>query len=522
MQTHSLITMAAAAKLQPVHDQVDHIQQDPYAGPSSIANAIKFKKYKSIPDDAYFIMIGCGSIGQGTLPLLFRHFKITPKHVVVITADERGRDVAKEFGVSFTINPLYAHNYQDILQPYMVNGGFLINVSVDVSSLSLIELCHQHGVLYIDTCTEPWGGTYNNSSLSESARSNYALRLEVLEQRERLRGGATAVITHGANPGMVSHLVKQALLNIARDTEFIVQKLPSSRQEWGQLARDLGIKVIHIAERDTQLATIAAAKQTHEFVNTWSCDGFISEGCYQPSELGWGTHEKEFPADAAKHPEQKDGCEPPSIYLTKPGGVIRIRSWTPDYGPYHGHIVTHAEAISIADYFSLSEQGATVYRPTVLYAYHPCDYAVMSIHEMAGKGMVEQKTKRVLRAHEIVSGMDELGVLLMGHKRGAYWYGSQLTNDEARKVAPHQNATGMQVIGPLVAAVIWSLEHPDRGIVEPDDMDFDRVLDVSRPYLGTIVGKYTDWTPLTTRGPMCYDPFDGSDPWQFKNFRVFG
>ncbi len=30
--------------------------------------------------------------------------------------------------------------------------------------------------------------------------------------------GPTAVLTHGANPGLVSHFVKQALLNIARDT----------------------------------------------------------------------------------------------------------------------------------------------------------------------------------------------------------------------------------------------------------------------------------------------------------------
>ena len=56
------------------------------------------------------------------------------------------------------------------------------------------------------------------------------------------------------------------------------------------------MKVIHIAERDTQTASVA--KQRGEFVNTWSIDGFVGEG-NQPAELGWGTHEKSLPPKTA-------------------------------------------------------------------------------------------------------------------------------------------------------------------------------------------------------------------------------
>ena len=52
------------------------------------------------------------------------------------------------------------------------------------------------------------------------------------------------------------------------------------------------MRAIHIAERDTQVQDVP--KKIGEFVNTWSIDGFIGEGC-QPAELGWGTHEKELP-----------------------------------------------------------------------------------------------------------------------------------------------------------------------------------------------------------------------------------
>jgi len=481
------------------------------------------KKYHKIAEGAHIVLIGLGSIGQGTMPLLFRHFEVTPAQVVVITADDRGKDVAAEYGVKFIVNPLTRLNYREVLAPYLTKGSFCVNLSVDVSSNDVMLLCNEKGAFYLDTCTEPWAGEYTNPNMSASEKSNYALRVSALNLREKLANGPTAVITHGANPGLVSHFVKQALLNIARDTGHKLTKTPATRQEWAALARDLGIKSIHIAERDTQVAYTEAAKKPHEFVNTWSCDGFISEGCYQPSELGWGTHEKEFPEDGHRHNlKAAKGAEAPSIYLTAPGGTVKVRTWTPNYGAFTGLIVTHAESVSISDFLTLKEGETTVYRPTVHYAYHPCDYAMMSIHEMVGSGFVEQKEKRVLKAEEIATGMDELGVLLLGHKKGAYWYGSQLTIEEAKKIAPHQSATGMQVTGPIIGAMVWAYENPNMGLVEPDEIGFERVLEVAQPYLGNVVGKYSDWTPLKTRGPFANDAdFDMSDPWQFKNFRVY-
>ena len=96
-----------------------------------------------------------------------------------------------------------------------------------------------------------------------------------------------------------------------------------------------------------------------------------------------------------------------------------MRSWTPLEGPYHGFLITHSEAISIADYFTVTENGTARYRPTVHYAYHPCDDAVLSLHEFAGKNWRLQEHKRLLM-DEIAAGIDELGVLLMGHAKGAY------------------------------------------------------------------------------------------------------
>src|SRR5262249_35251574 len=202
-----------------------------------------------------------------------------------------------------------------------------------------------------------------------------------------------------------SHFVKQALIDLAR-ASGLSTSTPRGRDDWGLLAEQLGIKVIHIAERDTQVAQIP--KAPGEFVNTWSIDGFFSEGS-QPAELGWGTHERHFPADGRRH----DFGSQAAIYLLRPGAATRVRSWTPLEGPYLGFLITHGESISIADYLTLRDGERAFYRPTCHYAYHPCDDAVLSLHELAGKNWHLQTRKRLMM-DEIVEGIDELGVLLLG------------------------------------------------------------------------------------------------------------
>jgi homospermidine synthase len=461
------------------------------------------------------VMLGFGSIGQGVLPLILRHIEIGREDITIVTAEERGREVAAEYGIRFVVEAATRENYRDLLTPLLRRGDFLLNLSVDVSSVALMQLCQELDVLYLDTVVEPWAGGYTDPSLTPSQRSNYAMREAAIALRAAAEGGPTSVTAHGANPGLVSHFVKQALLDIARDTGAPVASPPpaADRAAWARIAHGLGVKVIHIAERDTQVAD--RPKRVGEFVNTWSVDGFVGEGC-QPAELGWGTHEKALPADGHRH---EAGCDA-AIYLMRPGASTRVRTWTPLEGPFHGFLITHNESISLADYYTLRDaSGQVVYRPTAHYAYHPCDDAVLSVHELAGKNWEMQPEKRLM-TDEIVSGMDELGVLLMGHAKGAYWYGSRLTIEAARGLAPHNNATSLQVTVAVLAGVIWAMENPRRGIVESDEIDHQRVLEICRPYLGEVVGAYSDWTPLQDRARLFPEALDEEDPWQFSNIRV--
>jgi len=162
-----------------------------------------------------------------------------------------------------------------------------------------------------------------------------------------------------------------------------------------------------------------------------------------------------MPSSARQH---REGCQS-AIYLTEPGMNVTVKSWCPTLGPQYGFLVTHDEAISISDFFTVKDSNdQLIYRPTCHYAYHPCQDAVISSLEAIGSGEIPTKWKIIEK--EIVSGMDELGVLLYGHAKNAYWYGSQLEIHQARKRAQYQTATTLQVCSAVIAGMCWALENP--------------------------------------------------------------
>jgi homospermidine synthase len=457
------------------------------------------------------LIIGCGSIGQGILPLIRRHIPLDGAgRLVVLSADEQGRGLAEAHGAHFEHAHLTPGNHQRHLRRHIKSGDLLLNLSVNVSSLDLVRFCAQEGVLYVDTSIEPWPGVYANPMLDMNQRTNFVIRQKALQLAAELGPEApTAVVDHGANPGLVSHFVKRALLNLDRILRGKSTR-PTSREEWAALARELKIVVIQIAERDTQVSD--HAKRHGEFVNTWSIDGFVDE-LMQPAELSIGVHEEDLPRRARQH---RPGSN--TIYLPRPGGGTFARSWTPSVGGYQGMLVTHDEVLSIADYLSLREGQKFLYRPTVMFVYHPCDDAMLSALELEGRGWKMQSSTRRL-SHEIVDGMDELGVLLAGHARNAYWFGSQLSIQEARRHLDFANATTVQVVAGALAACVWAIRHPRRGLVEPDQLDYEECLAVAEPYLGKLTGQFTDWTPLQGRGELFPERLDVDKPWQLRNIR---
>ena len=456
------------------------------------------------------VMVGCGSIGQAILPLLRRHLALAADGLIVLAADEVGRGVSQEHRAQFFYAHLKPRSFRRILARHLRRGDLLLNLSVDVSSLDLMTYAAERGALYVDTSIEPWPGVFDNPMLDLRQRSNFTTRRRALQLAAELgRNSPTAVVDHGANPGLVSHFVKRALLELDRALRKGASR-PASREDWATLARDLGVTLIQISERDTQVSD--RPKRPGEFVNTWSIDGFMDEAM-QPSEISFGTAERQRPRGTRIH--QRDSG---TLFMNRPGAATFARSWTPAGGGFQGLMMSHDEVFSIGDLLSLRSGGHLTYRPTVMFVYHPCDDAMLSVLELEGRGWQPQQRQRRLGA-DIVTGMDELGVLLAGHSRNAYWYGSQLSIEDARRHVSYANATSVPVAAGALAAVVWAISNPKRGIVEPDELDFEDCLSIAAPYLGRLVGEFTTWTPLQGRGELFDEDLDVNQPWQLRNVR---
>ena len=480
------------------------------------------------------VMLGCGTIGQCILPMLFEAFEVEAGRITVVEADDHGDFLApwRAAGLDYRIEAVTRDNLATVMAAAAKPGDLLLNLSVGVDSIALADWCHKHGVLYVDTALEPWEDVAFDFSLPASQRTEYAFHQRARRQAaEGWRAdGPTAVVTHGANPGLVNHFVKAALLEVA-EAEGRGAEAPSDRQGWAALARDLGLKVVHIAERDTQVTD--RPKRPGEFVNTWSIPGFVEEASML-AEIGWGSHEKALPAGGRAHPEGPRNA----IYIERSGGRILLRSWVPLGGPIEGLAITHNESITISDYFTLLEdEGAAegagaLYRPSVYFVYLACDAAMASLAETMMRGWEMPAEQRILNA-EITEGRDELGVLLLGDSPGggdpndgATWgwlYGSQLDVHEARRLVPGNNPTAIQVAAGALAGAVWAVRNPNEGYCEPEALPDEEVLAVALPYLGPMASLATDWTPLEGRGGGVPEPRpDEADPWQFGNFLVTG
>jgi len=478
------------------------------------------------------LLLGCGSVSRCVQPLLLRHLGVPPDRITVMDFEDLRDRVPATLaaGVAYVQERVTPESMDRLLSVHLGAGDLLIDLAWNIDCGEIVQWCHDRGVLYVNTSAELWDPYTEAPDRPPPDRTLYVRHMAL---RRRARGwaerGPTAVVEHGANPGLVSHWTKRALGDLG--TAILSEAVdvdPGRRRRledalgaeaWNRVAMETGTKVIHISERDTQIGS--RPKEVGEFVNTWSIEGFFEEGV-APAELGWGTHERTLPPLAWEH-----GGDGPrnQICLARPGIDTYVRSWVPKGGQIIGMVVRHGEAFTISDHLTVwGDDGQVLYRPTVHYAYQPADAALVSLHELRMTGYRMQARQRIMD-EEIVSGDDELGVLLLGHDLTGWWAGSQLSIEETRALVPGQNATTLQVAASVLGAVAWMVAHPEQGVCVPDDLDHREVLRWADPYLGPCPSARTGWTPLADRVDL-FDRFNGrprpldDDVWQFATFSL--
>jgi homospermidine synthase len=313
-------------------------------------------------------------------------------------------------GVQYVRDKLNQESMASQLEKYLHAGDILIDLAWNIGAEDMIQWCHDHDVNYINTSIELWD-PYTESHLKHPREKTLYYRHMRLEKMMASwkRKGPTMITEHGANPGLISSFVKQGLLDIAKkmikdklvinEDKVMLQSLIDQKQ-FAPLAQRIGVKVIHVSERDTQISH--QPKQVNEFVNTWSVEGFREEGT-TTAEMGWGTHEKQLPDLAFQHLEGPKN----QICLARMGMNTWVSTFVPHY-EIRGMVVRHGEAFTLSRFLTVEENQKAVYRPTVHYAYCPSDAAIASLNELRGNNYQLQKKNRIMN-DDIIHGEDILG-----------------------------------------------------------------------------------------------------------------
>ena len=456
---------------------------------------------KNVSFHGRILMIGCGSVARCVLPLLLRHLEVRPQQITVLDFVDCREHLAST-GVGFVQQRITSDNLDNVLAQHVSAGDLIVDLAWNIDCVTIVEFCNRHDVLYVNTSVEVWDPY---AAGTPTQRTLYQRHMALRETNAWKIIGATAILDHGANPGLVSHFTKRALIDIAeriinekRDDPRNMQLQFAIGLGWfHQVARLVGVKTIHISELDTQVAS--RGRSPGEFVNTWSVEGFYEEGT-APAEMGWGTHERTLPHDACLHATGPKN----QICLERFGMNTFVRSRVPSR-EIIGMVIRHGESFSISEFLSVRDSQGVSYRPTVHYAYCPCPDAVNSINELRDAGFPSPVDRRIM-GDEITSGQDELGVLLMGHDFKSWWCGTTLDINETRGLVTGQNATTLQVAASVLAAVIHAIKHPRRGVLLPDDLPHEEILGVASPYLGNVTSQPIEWKP--------------EGDWQFADFLI--
>lgn len=480
------------------------------------ARVRKWKNAKVLEHfDGNILLFGCGAVGRALLPILTKLLSF--KSLTILDQLDNRRFIKhylKKPNIKYVQLKITKGNYRKVLRKYLKKGDFLIDLAYEIGTQELLNYCHLHGIKFINTSVEEFDHLSGNHKVPQDFtlyERNYAIRKNA-SKWHRDKMNPTQILDCGANPGWVSCMTKQGIVDIAH-AKFLNNPKVSQVQKdkikhylknnyFKLLAYEIGLKVIHITEKDTQISS--QPKKENEFVNTWSLSGFAEETT-APAELGWGTHEKKLPSEAFTH----HVGEKNQICLHLRGCNKMMRSWT-RCGPFIGMLVRHGEAYSISSRLTLfpsdvknprsyihdpqrhmDHHEKPIYRPTVHFVYLPCDNGMATIHMLREREYIIDQIGPTLRTmfNDIISGIDEVGCLLVGDF-GFWWLGTSIDIVEARKlINPKENcisATTIPVAASVAAGVIYAIRHPNVGLCFADDIDYKEYLQIANLVTGPL------------------------------------
>ena len=246
------------------------------------------------------VMIGFGSIGKGTLPLIERHFEFDKKPLRRHRSRRQRSPPARR--ARHQVRPAGRDPRQlPRRADAAAHRGAAARASASISRSTPPRSTSWSSAASSARSTSTPSTSRGSASISTRARARGAHQLRAARGDPRgapqKPGGPTAVSCCGANPGMVSWFVKQALLNIAARSRPRIRRAERPARMGAPDAA--GRRQGHPHRR-------ARHPARHIPRSRWASSSTpgrsraSSEGM-QPAELGWGTHESWMPENARTH-----------------------------------------------------------------------------------------------------------------------------------------------------------------------------------------------------------------------------
>ena len=450
------------------------------------------------------IQFGFGAVGKSFFEKVFKEIKIDKSQYFVISRDKLEYTFFLELGGNignFIVAEITKENFKSVFSKYLEEGDFLIDFADSVGTRDFVEWCANKNVMYLNTGETDWEDNWY-SIFEENLKKNS------LRNQLKLKNNVNKypiVLQHGNNPGLVSYFVKSGLEYIVKKQFKNNEKLNKLLEErkFNEIAKEIDLKEIHVNDNDYQEINDKFEKE--KLYSTWSIDSFFFE-MLSNATVDIGTAENIQDEKNYKMLDMKNGfLEFNDIAIDKMG-----KTYYPK-GKFNGFVVPHEETITIAKSLEVKNDGEVIYRPTVIFLYSPCDFAVEYLKQArVNDNLSKQDNKfqkdsiirgfkyperaEIIYKEKIKKGTEYVGVLMLGSKFEPVWIGNRIKKGYLYKDKKHsywQTPTITPVAMSALAASYWMIKNKEKGgIYFPDEiMEYKEILDFVEKYISKTIYK---------------------------------
>lgn len=459
--------------------------------------------------DGKILQFGFGAVGKSFYEKVSKEIKFNENNYYVVTRDKFEFEAFVNMGgivSNFMTCEITRENYKEVFGKYLESGDLLIDFADTVGTRDICEWCALNNIMYINTgetdWPDHWYSIFEENELKCGLREKFARDKEINKY--------PIVLQHGNNPGLVSHFVKLALSYIVNTQHKKNKRLKNLLKnfKFNELARELGVKMIHV--NDIDLQTIDDEYKEDKLFSTWCTDSFWFE-LLSEATCNIGTHELIDYEDDCNVVDRKKGfLEFKNIAADK-----MFKTYYPG-GAFEGNLVPHEETITIARALEVKDDGKVVYRPTVMFIYRPCEYAKKYLEEakvntypipdetkpmdcengedIIIRGYRYPKNFEIVYKEKISSGTEYVGVLLMGDNFEPVWVGNRIEQKflyKDNKNSYWQTPTITPVAMSALAAVCWMIKNKEKGgLYFPDDiLECQQIVKMAEKYISKTIYK---------------------------------